>query len=111
MPGDVALVVTGVAASPGNRSLPLHLKEAGHRVQAFTDDLCGDFLTGQRCRPYEFGVGWAGRFFQLLEEVIYGSSSKSKPAFCFFSDMHTSLLFFTRLYYHTSYLFKKTIKN
>lgn len=27
MPGDVALAVTGVAASPGNWSLLLHLKE------------------------------------------------------------------------------------
>ena len=79
MPGDVALAVTGVAlavtpvtAGPGNPRLPLHLKEASHRVQTFTDDLCGDFLMGQRCRPHEFGVGWAGWFFQLLEEVIYG---------------------------------------
>ena len=51
---------------------------------------------GQGRRPHEFGVGWAGWFFQLLEEVIYGSSSKSKPAFCFFSDMHTSLSFFDK---------------
>ena len=36
--------------------------------------------------------------------------AKSKPAFCFFSDMHTSLLFLTRLYYHKSYLFKKPIE-
>lgn len=37
MPADVALAVAGVAAGPGNRSLLLHLKEAGHRVQAFTE--------------------------------------------------------------------------